>query len=394
MSLGDSEAFANRNPEASGYLGTVTIGEGKYKFVRKGTYDSGTPAAHKFLKTGTTFDSNCFLDDVRAAEAALPYVAGFHRYIDTETPYRGRVSIKLNMPTVWEQTSGALRGQKVLVEPFIQNFQKFNSNSGAADVTATVAQALSHFTYHASDGAELLCDLQGGKTGDSYVLSDVVIMSMSKKYGNTDLGPTGIENWLHAHRCTQFCSSSWKSWSGARRLIQPAFSTTTTLDTATAPPAGSEHIRVRPSAIHFTQDSIKSTFQDGNTLLDTAIQIARHDVGKRDIRMITVIRLDERRLFTLDNRRLAVFRLLEICGKVGSIKVEVVPYETWADEWQRKCTTITGGGVISIRGSNYKIGKNRIQTTYPWLREIENTHPSLEMPDNKFSVFLATFTDE
>jgi hypothetical protein len=344
--------------------------------------------------TGTTFSSDCFLDDVRASEAALPYVAGFHRYIDTSTNFRGRVSIKLNMPQVWSQRDGALEGQNMLREPFIENFQKFNSNSGAADVTATVAQALSHYSYHTSDGTELLCDLQGGKIGNSYVLSDVVMMSTSKKYGNTDLGPTGIENWLHHHRCTQFCSSSWKKWSGARLLIQPAFSTTLTLDVATAPAVGQELIRVRPSTIKFTHDSIKDRFQDGHTLSDTAVQIARQDVGKRDIRMITVVRVADGRLFSLDNRRLAVFRLLEMCGKVGTIKVEVVSWSKWEDEWNRKVTTTTGGETILVRGGNYKIGKTVTGTNFPWLHMIQNANSRGTMPDAEFSIFLATFTDE
>lgn len=235
MSTGNSlEFYANRNRGCTGIIGEETIGEGKYKYVTKGEYDSnGEPMATKFLKTGTVFSSNCFLDDIRASEAALPYVAGFIDYIDTVTVFRGRVSIKLNMPTVGTQTNGSLRGQKVLCEPFILNFQKFNSNSGAADPTAAVAQALSHYSYHASDGAELLCDLQGGKVGNSYILSDVVVMSKGKVYGNTDLGVTGIETWLGAHRCTQFCCPGWKNWSGARRLIRPVFSSTTTLDMAT-----------------------------------------------------------------------------------------------------------------------------------------------------------------
>jgi hypothetical protein len=165
------ETYANRNPESSGFVGEKEIGEGKYKFVTLSTYTSGAKAADKFLKTGTTFSGDCFDEDVRASEAALPFIAGFHQYIDT-TVFRGRVSIKMNMPAVWTQFSGFLKGQKVLREPFIDNFRKFNSNSGAADVTATVAQALSHYSYHASDGKELLCDLQGGKIGESYVLSE------------------------------------------------------------------------------------------------------------------------------------------------------------------------------------------------------------------------------
>jgi Alpha-kinase family len=390
------ERYANRNLEHSGSLGDEHIGEGKYKYVTKGTYErSHAPAADKFLKTGTTFSSECFLDDQRASEAALPFVAGFHRYIET-TAFRGRVSIKVNIPQVWTQSSGVLVGQKMLREPFIANFQKFNSNSGAADLTASVAQALSHFSYHASDGAELLCDLQGGKVGETYVLSDVVMMSMSKKYGNTDLGATGIENWLSLHRCNAFCCSSWKNWTGAVCRIAPVFSSTTTLDVTTAPAVGQEHIRVRPSTIRFTQDSIKNRFQDGHTLLETTLQIAREDIGKRDIQMITVIRADRGLLFALDNRRLAVFRLLEMCGRVGTIKVEVVPVDRWTGEWNRKDTTNNGGLDISIRGSeNYRIGRHEQETNFPWLHQIRQTYPQhVTMPDAQLRVFLAGFTDE
>ena len=229
--------YANRNHSQSAtYNPEQVIGQGKYKIAMKGFFEhSRASVAVKVLKTGATFSDDCFLDDIRAAEAALPYVAGFVKYIDSATVYRGRVSIKVNIPAVWTESHGKLVGQRCLVEPFIEYFQKFNSNSGAADITAAVAQALSHYSYHASDGTELLCDLQGGKVGESYILSDVVMMSMSKKYGNTNLGPTGIENWLHSHRCTQFCSSGWKKWSGAQCLIAPVFSTTLTLDLATAP---------------------------------------------------------------------------------------------------------------------------------------------------------------
>jgi hypothetical protein len=177
-------------------------------------------------------------------------------------------------------------------------------------------------------------------------------------------------------------------------LIQPAFSTTLTLDVATAPAVGQELVRVRPSTIKFTHDSIKDRFQDGNALSETAVQIARQDVGKRDIRMITVVRLADGRLFSLDNRRLAVFRLLEMCGKVGTIKVGVMSISTCVDEWNRKVTTTNGGETILVRPGNYMIGKTRGGTNVPWLPMIESAHPRGVMPDAQFSIFLATFTDE
>ena len=396
MTLHNLDRFARRNPEHSGYIGQTHIGEGKYKNVTKGTYMSGEPTADKFLKTGVTFSSECFEDDRVAAEAALPYVAGFHDYVET-TRYKGRVEIMVTIPQVWEQSDGRLAGQKMLREPFINNFVKFNSNSGAADSTAAVAQALSHYSYHASDGNELLCDLQGGKHGECYVLSDVVMMSKKKKYGNTDLGVTGIENWLNCHQCNDFCSSQWKTWSGARRLIRPVFSSTTILDTRTASAQNSQNfVRVRPSAINFTQNSIKYQFQDGHTLFDTALQIAVEDVGKRDIRMINVVRTSGGKLFALDNRRLAVFRLLEICGRVGTIKVEVVPISSCLDEWNQKCTTSNGGESIEIRsGGGHRIGKTANDTRFPRLEQIRNAHPKSDiLSDERFSIFLGGFIDK
>ena len=398
------EQYANRNPtsKAWSHEDESPIGEGKYKFVLDGMYDGGCiRAALKFLKSGTTFSSDCFADDVRAAEAALPYISGFHQYL-AQTSFRGRVSIKINIPAVWGQTDGRLKGQKILVEPFIREFQKFNSNSGAADATATVAQALSHYSYHASDGTELMCDLQGGRLDDSYVLSDVVIMSMGKKYGPTDLGATGIENWLNAHQCNRLCCSSWKKWCGAKCLIEPVFSTTMTLDVVTAPAVGQVFRRVRPSSIMFTQDSIKNLFQDGHTLLETALQIARKDIDKRDIQMISVVE-DEYQgsLFALDNRRLAVFRLLEICGRVGTIKVEVVPFIRWIGEWCSKKTTTCEGAYVKIRAGNYRIGRNghEQETQVPsyWLDQVryaQNDPQAPFMSNAEFGPFLANFTDE
>ena len=42
------------------------------------------------------------------------------------------------------------------------------------NITKTM-QALSHYSYHFSDGQRLVCDLQGGYYGDYYILTDPVI---------------------------------------------------------------------------------------------------------------------------------------------------------------------------------------------------------------------------
>jgi hypothetical protein len=48
-------------------------------------------------------------------------------------------------------------GEQVLVERFIAGFRKFNSNSGfrGAGTYAAISDALSHFSYHFSSGAQV-----------------------------------------------------------------------------------------------------------------------------------------------------------------------------------------------------------------------------------------------
>ena len=97
------------------------------------------------------------------------------------------------MAPVWHFTkeSGAdYRGQLVLCEPFIENYQKFNSNSGWNDYSkgwGEAMQALSHFSYHVSDGSYVLCDLLGGIDQHEVILSDPVILSRTREFGVTDL---------------------------------------------------------------------------------------------------------------------------------------------------------------------------------------------------------------
>lgn len=70
--------------------------------------------------------------------------------------------IWLNEPTIWTYT---LTKDKCLIEPMIENFEKFNSNTGwTPDQTSPwieVMQALSHYSYHSSQRSVLFCDLQG-----------------------------------------------------------------------------------------------------------------------------------------------------------------------------------------------------------------------------------------
>lgn len=141
-----------------------------------------------------------------------------HRYINK--------CIRINMPEVWtfSPESGKWAGTKALVEPFILNYRKYNSNSGWADDGTSwprVMQALSHFTYHISNGEFVVCDLQGGVYSDSVVLTDPVILSRNKMFGVTDFGPMGISTFFSNHRCNEFCKREWKRPADQTRYLTP-----------------------------------------------------------------------------------------------------------------------------------------------------------------------------
>jgi hypothetical protein len=128
------------------------------------------------------------------------------------------------MPDVWAfQRNSRWAGHKVLQEPFIDNYHKFNSNTGWADSSnpwPQVMQALSHFSYHVSGGQFVLCDLQGGIYRDGVVLTDPVILSRNKSYGVTDLGTTGISSFFSNHRCNKYCRSRWSMPADQSRYYQ------------------------------------------------------------------------------------------------------------------------------------------------------------------------------
>ena len=69
---------------------------------------------------------------------------------------------------------------------------------------------MSHFTYHASGGKYLVCDLQGGRYDGYYMITDPVVLSLGREFGATDLGPVGISNFMAHHKCTRFCNPDWK----------------------------------------------------------------------------------------------------------------------------------------------------------------------------------------
>jgi len=134
---------------------------GTFKNVWEGTYTEGPrhgqPCVAKEFKTGSVFEDHYFQEELAIVRHTQKILDDWHATSATNR------HIYLNTPEIWQNVD---EGTKCLVEPMIENFEKFNSNTGwvqtAGGVWSEAMQALSHFSYHNSGGQLLLCDLQGG----------------------------------------------------------------------------------------------------------------------------------------------------------------------------------------------------------------------------------------
>lgn len=133
----------------------------------------------------------------------------------------------------------------LLIEPFIEDFRKFNSNTGWTNCRTPwdrVMQALSHYSYHCTGGAFVLCDLQGGIYEDGAIITDPVVLSRARQFGPTDLGPDGISSFFSTHVCNEYCRQGWSRPRVAVQVFAPEQGTTMTLtNTAGHPPLSNQY---------------------------------------------------------------------------------------------------------------------------------------------------------
>jgi hypothetical protein len=224
--------------------------QGAFRWVAKGKYvdgpRNGQDCVCKWFKDGHVMEQEFFDLDIKAMHKALDLVQAWN-----SKKFVGNV-IKVNMPAVWQfYGSGPWAGNMVLQEPFILNYQKFNSNSGWADSSTEwpqLMQALSHFSYHTSAGQFVLCDLQGGIYSNGVILTDPVILSRNKQYGITDLGPEGISSFFSNHTCNQYCRSNWSKPADRRRYH--AVQMGTSMAGSAMPPVPKRHSRPAMSAVN------------------------------------------------------------------------------------------------------------------------------------------------
>ena len=175
---------------------------GSAKYCSYGLYKGGQRTGQRCVVKWYKDGGDYFDDDLLAVDKTLKMITQWNLAFGDD------FKVRINIPEKW-----TINGRDCLVEPYIDNFFKINSNTGWT-VSSTSdeilkLQALSHYSYHVSSGQFLLCDLQGGVYRDFIVLTDPVIMSNDKRFGPMDLGARGISTFFYNHRCNHYCRSSW-----------------------------------------------------------------------------------------------------------------------------------------------------------------------------------------
>lgn len=189
------------------------LASGKFRSVAKGRYISGLHEGKgviwKWFHSDTKLESQYFHSNAKAIQKARDIVERFNDLYPASRP------VKINIPEIltFNRGEGRRGKKKVLQEPFLENFTKFNSNTGWCPSVMTrwgeFMQALSHFSYDTTGGNHVLCDLQGAVYRNSLVLSSPAILSRRREFGVTDLGAEGISSFFSQHECNSYCDQSW-----------------------------------------------------------------------------------------------------------------------------------------------------------------------------------------
>lgn len=222
------------------------------RYVARGRYESGPRKGQqcvvKWLKSGMTNSRTKFKHDLSVVDETLSITEKWNASRLIDQP------IRVNIPALWRLSRdfGSFEGTRVLVEPYIEGFQKCeyylsrvlmlidtdkregNSNTGWCDISkpwGRVMQALSHYSYHVTNGRLLLCDLQGGTYDTCAIVTDPVICSTTASYGPTDMSDEGISSFFALHSCNEYCRRSWKKPSFSRSHLTAVKSTSSRGDT-------------------------------------------------------------------------------------------------------------------------------------------------------------------
>jgi hypothetical protein len=205
------------------YKGKLLCNSDKRSTARH--YDSSV-VVKVFIKKEHARDYGAWNADISASKKANELAALFnlHKFIDRSLYFPIPTIAKMDRKAAYlylglfehaydMSTNPVGSNEYVAMEEYLPgNYKKFSNNNGFVnnEVNSSTMSAFSHWTFHQSNGAVLVCDLQGVFDGHEYRLTDPAINSTVKNtYGATDCGVLGQGAFFQTHQCNSICRG-WK----------------------------------------------------------------------------------------------------------------------------------------------------------------------------------------
>lgn len=109
-------------------------------------------------------------------------------------------------------TKKFVENEVVLIEDLLEGaFKTFVTNQGQATCDESqLLDSFAHFTYQASDGQLVVCNLKGVENEGKFELTNPVIHSCDGLYGDSDKRGIGIQDFFQNHICTPLCQDFLK----------------------------------------------------------------------------------------------------------------------------------------------------------------------------------------
>ena len=154
--------------------------------------------------------------------------------------------------------------------------------------------------------------------------------------------------------------------------VNPDFDKDMGVDPLKAPQETQCYSYLRPSQIRFSHDDIGPVFSNKKySIKDTFLSLHRHELEPGDLPLMSVVEHDGHYV-SLNNRRLAVYRLLEMYSK-SKLKVTVEIVEQTGD-FSSRYSTQCHGEYAYLRHTPYWIGRTKEETNFdPFNHKLTKT---------------------
>lgn len=202
-----SEPFES-GTERDAFVGFAT------NHVADAGFQAGQKIVVKRFKKAVRWSEDDWSKDVKAMEVATAFANKWNslgiirKKVEVHKSVIGKV--------IWSGSGLFPVASFVMIEPFLEgDYVKWNSNTGFVRDASLGIHSFCHWTYHDSNGQQLLCDVQGVQLPDKYVITDPCVMSLNRgAFGMTDCGELYMKEWMRDHKCNDFCRPGWKKEEG------------------------------------------------------------------------------------------------------------------------------------------------------------------------------------